>query len=320
MKFKLRLVSTYWLGFFITIFTFIYCTKVNLAPTAVMEVFPSIGDTSIFFDFSAAGSVDDRNYPLALQYRWDFDGDGVWDTEYSSNKSIAYKYKQPSSYRVLVQVKDLNGNTATAKDSVSVFGENMDIDTLYDGRDGNQYKIIKINDSWWMAENLHYGTVISTDIEQTDNGTVEMYRILHNESLDTTGGIYLWREAMNYEVTNLKGICPDGWHLPTYNEWKELFIQYPKPYSLRYYSSEGLSNLNLDLRNGGRRTQGAFEGIDLLYPIDTKAGFWSSSYTIENYLFSPYFCSFDSDGWQFWYEHQSPGERIQYYSIRCVKD
>ncbi|TSA32820.1 MAG: PKD domain-containing protein [Porphyromonadaceae bacterium] len=320
MRVELKFISTCSIGLLITILTFISCNKINLPPVAVLEVFPSIGDTTIFFDFSSAGSEDDRNYPIALQYRWDFDGDGLWDTEYSRNNGIAHQYKQPGSYHVLVEVKDIDGLSAIAGDSVEVFGMNPDTGTMLDSRDGNQYRIVKINDQWWMAENLRYGTVIPTDREQTDNDTVEMYRILNSEPLDTIGGIYLWIEAMNYRVTDPRGICPEGWHIPTRKEWEGLFAPYPRPYSLQYYGSEGLSNLNLDLRNGGRRTNGTFEYIDLFYPVGVRAGFWSSSFTLENALFRPYYCSFNSEEWLTWYDLPLKGGLIQYYSVRCVKD
>ncbi len=40
---------------------------------------------------------------------------------------------------------------------------------------------------------------------------------------DTYGGLYHWHEMMAYSsIEGTQGICPDGWHLPTDNEWKTL--------------------------------------------------------------------------------------------------
>jgi uncharacterized protein (TIGR02145 family) len=61
---------------------------------------------------------------------------------------------------------------------------------------------------------------------QTDNGIIEKYCYNNDESnCAILGGLYEWREAMQY-VTNegTKGICPIGWHLPTYSELKNLDI------------------------------------------------------------------------------------------------
>ncbi|MCX6224465.1 MAG: PKD domain-containing protein, partial [Bacteroidia bacterium] len=206
----------------------------------------------------AGQSEDDRDYPLGLMYRWDFDGDREWDTEFARNKSVAQRYKQPGTYSVAVQVKDLDGLASIAEDSIEVFGENRDIDTLIDSRDGNNYRIVKILDRWWMAENLRYGVEIPANRKQTDNDTVEMYREHHGNSKDSVVGVYSWFEAMNYRVKDPKGICPDQWHLPIQKEWEGLFTPYPPLYSVQYYGKDGLSKLNLDLNNGGKILNGSF--------------------------------------------------------------
>jgi hypothetical protein len=68
------------------------CDRANLPPVAQIQIFPTFGDTSLFFEFLAGESEDDRSFKIALQYRWDFEGDGVWDTEFSGNTGIANKY------------------------------------------------------------------------------------------------------------------------------------------------------------------------------------------------------------------------------------
>ncbi|MDD4645743.1 MAG: FISUMP domain-containing protein, partial [Bacteroidales bacterium] len=225
-------------------------------------------------------------------------------------------------YSIAVEVKDLDGLSAIARDSVTVFGKNKDISTLTDSRDGNQYRIVKIGGQWWMAENLRYGIVIPTDREQTDNDTVEMYRLSGSGQQDTIGGIYLWLEAKNYNVNDPKGICPAGWHLPTSQEWERLFTSYPRLYSIQYYGIDGLSNLNLDLNAGGIRINGVFERRYLDIGYDWDLGFWSSSFKMPERVYQPYFCSFNSKAnnlnYGFWAIADAGLSR--YYSIRCVKD
>jgi uncharacterized protein (TIGR02145 family) len=319
MKSEARYSIIWIIGFVIIILSFISCDKGNLPPVAELIAFPSTGDTTILFEFYAGESEDDRSFNIALQYRWDFEGDGIWDTEYSRESAIAHQFKWPGNYTVAVEVKDIDGFSAIARDSVVVFGMNQAIDTLHDSRDGNHYRIVKIGDQWWMAENLRYGVVLPTDREQTDNDTVEMYRILQSKRWDTVGGIYLWLETKNYRVTDPKGICPDGWHLPTREEWEDLFAPYPPLlYPLRYYGKGGLSNLNLDLNNGGIRMDGLFQersGFELW-----DSGFWSSSYTVEDHEYLPYFCSFSSEDRNLAHAYWLGSGLSRYYSVRCVKD
>ena len=62
-------------GIPLMILALISCDKGNLPPVAKMTTFPAFGDTSILFEFNAGESDDDRNYAVALQYRWDFETD-----------------------------------------------------------------------------------------------------------------------------------------------------------------------------------------------------------------------------------------------------
>jgi uncharacterized protein (TIGR02145 family) len=78
-----------------------------------------------------------------------------------------------------------------------------------------------------MSENLNIGTKINSTTGgqlQTDNGEIQKYCYNNEEdSCNIYGGLYEWMEAMQYDVTEgAQGICPDGWHIPTDNEWKIL--------------------------------------------------------------------------------------------------
>ena len=94
---------------------------------------------------------------------------------------------------------------------------------------GQVYSTVLIGSQCWMAENLNYGTRINTASTQTDNGIVEKY--CYNDNIDsctTYGGLYQWDEMMCYSAgsssnpSGVQGICPDGWHIPSDDEWKEL--------------------------------------------------------------------------------------------------
>jgi uncharacterized protein (TIGR02145 family) len=99
--------------------------------------------------------------------------------------------------------------------------------TLTDTRDGKVYPTVIIGNQRWMAGNLNYGTIINGSANQTANGLVEKYCYNNLETnCDTLGALYQWDEMMNYSADAMHhGICPEGWHVPTDDEWKELEIK-----------------------------------------------------------------------------------------------
>jgi len=100
--------------------------------------------------------------------------------------------------------------------------------------DGNNYPVVKIGNQIWMKENLRVtkyrdGTVIPLDESGGSNGNgigqTWSYRTTgartvngHNISnLATYGYLYNWHAA-----TDIKGLCPNGWHVPSDAEWTNL--------------------------------------------------------------------------------------------------
>lgn len=101
----------------------------------------------------------------------------------------------------------------------------VDSKTLTD-IDGNTYQTVKIGNQVWMAENLkvtHYrdGTPINhvTDGSQWENLSTGAYCAYDNSesTADTYGYLYNW-----YAVTDVHNIAPEGWRVPTDDDWKEL--------------------------------------------------------------------------------------------------
>jgi len=97
--------------------------------------------------------------------------------------------------------------------------------------DGNIYDVVDIADQAWMAENLRtthtrqgsplkgmwYGT--QNNIMPNREADMDHNGILNsNDSLiyvNKFGLLYTWTTANN-------DVCPDGWHLPTRDEWTEI--------------------------------------------------------------------------------------------------
>ncbi len=89
---------------------------------------------------------------------------------------------------------------------------------------GKLYNTIQIGSQCWLKENLDIGTMIHGNVNAANNGVIEKYCFANNQAnCNASGGLYLWNEAMQYVTTpGTKGICPEGWHIPTYAELQTL--------------------------------------------------------------------------------------------------
>ena len=92
--------------------------------------------------------------------------------------------------------------------------------------EGITYHTVLIGTQCWLKENLNVGTRIGGSQNASDNGVIEKYCYDDNPANCTTyGGLYQWNEAMQYVTTpSAKGICPDGWHIPTLAEFQTLEV------------------------------------------------------------------------------------------------
>ena len=91
-------------------------------------------------------------------------------------------------------------------------------DTIYDV-DGNAYPTVLIGTQCWMAKNLNVGIQVTS--AQTNNGIIEKICFDDNSANCVIyGGLYQWNEVMQYTTTEgTQGICPNGWYVPTYDDY-----------------------------------------------------------------------------------------------------
>ncbi|MDP3149058.1 MAG: FISUMP domain-containing protein [Ignavibacteria bacterium] len=89
---------------------------------------------------------------------------------------------------------------------------------------GKTYNTVVIGSQCWLKENLDVGTMILGNQSQSNNSLIEKYCYDNNpNNCNMYGGLYQWNEAMGYSSTpDIKGICPDGWHIPTWSEFQTL--------------------------------------------------------------------------------------------------
>ena len=189
-----------------------------------------------------------------------------------------------------------------------------DTSRFVDPRDGNSYKTIKLGNRVCMAENLRYSKDIPLGTSKSNKPHV------YNpngkaENVELYGYLYNWYAA--------EKACPDGWHLPSNSDWKQL---------KNAVSGENIGSqlaARADLWNDGsleRNTSFGKSGFSVLPAgsFDEKiyanfssfAYFWSAT-EYEYYESNAYFryIYFNYSGVVSNYSNKSDG-----FSVRCVKD
>ena len=91
----------------------------NAPPSVDFTWTPTSGDTSMVFSFTAQ-ATDDNDQPSAIQVRWDWNGDGTWDTSWSTTKTATHTFSASGDYTVFVQAIDSGGLTASTSHAVTV--------------------------------------------------------------------------------------------------------------------------------------------------------------------------------------------------------
>lgn len=236
------------------------------------------------------------------------------------------------------------GEKIMASSTVTVISKEF---TIIDCQ-GNMYHIVKIGDQWWMAENLRcteYDTESECAGETLSASDKKMLTPYYVESGyfydDVNGGLmYNWAAAVGiFDEENViaqtsefgkhrQGICPNGWHLPTYKEWDTLvkFIEgkYISAYSIagKYLKSKsGWSYNGNDMFGFAAYPVGSGHDNGVVNNVGRYASFWSASAKCEKGA-QGRVLSYSSDEFSefnvAWVCNSSNKETT--YSVRCVKN
>jgi len=207
----------------------------------------------------------------------------------------------------------------------TAYGETISFTTLQvqDGLtvsdiDGNIYNTVTIGTQVWMAENLKTTKYRNGDPipyisgETWHNLTAGAYCIYDNNEDNrlTYGHLYNW-----YAANDDRNICPEGWHLPTMEEWATLSETglEVKESGTSHWMSPNLCKPNASgfnaLPGGGCHWDGSFNGL-------SEYGWWwtaSEEDTERAWDTSMYYQNAGVSGW-------SNAEKYNGSSIRCIKD
>jgi len=272
--------------------------------------------------------------PLAFWACGGDSGTSAKDDESSSSSSSVILSSSssviPSSSSSVIPGHDRESSSSVAKSSSSVasiaYGE------LLDTRDNQVYKTVTIGSQIWMAQNLNYA--YNEPTSRLDSSS-----FCYNNSADScakNGRLYLWSAAMDSAAVfstagkgcgdrttcrpsgTVRGVCPEGWHLPNYDEWDTLVSTVGGKLTagrrLKSFSGWNLAGSGADsfgfrvLPAGYRDYDGGF------YAAGYNASFWSSTEDDSDDANSRRFsCGYD-------------GVYCEYYgkdigrSVRCLKD
>ncbi len=125
-----------------------------------------------------------------------------------------------------------------------------------DKRDGERYRTVKIGNQIWMAENFRY---------KCDGAHTYKYKE-DPQLVKEFGLLYNWEVA--------KEITPEGWHLPSYEEFQQL-VEYVKDVNM-LKKDHSWKNSSKDLFGFGALPAGcSAQGYDL--GMGKFSLFWTSS-------------------------------------------
>jgi hypothetical protein len=92
----------------------------NTPPVASFVVDSSYGNLTKVFVFDATSSNDAQDPISGLMFRWSWDGDNVYETDWSSNPIAHHQFLAPGIYTIRLQVMDKGGLTGEEQVTVEV--------------------------------------------------------------------------------------------------------------------------------------------------------------------------------------------------------
>ena len=184
-----------------------------------------------------------------------------------------------------VKVKDANGCEATSSISAAT------LKTYTDQRDEQTYSVVKIGDQVWLGQNFNLNT---NTADSTSSWCPEDVAA----NCETYGRLYTWYVASE--------MAPEGWRLPTKDDWETLFEE------VGGKSAAGDALVEapfLALEAGFRLANGSFGSPG------TFGDFWSSSIDEDNPTKGVYYELSSPGVYQYSAEKTEVG-----FSVRLIKN
>jgi uncharacterized protein (TIGR02145 family) len=234
-----------------------------------------------------------------LFYRWDFDGDGQWDTGFSKSIITMHQFSTPGTYKTLCQVQDPIGAQDTCSRTILVSNGTNITGICTDTRGMNQsFGTVLIGSQWWFSRNM------------TSKDTAKWY-----EYPVTNNWPAYFEYGHLYTVGETGWTCPPGWRVPSKDDWDKLFSNYPADRLYEALMPGGESDFGATL--GGMGT--GFTPTEAIYGgLDRFGYYWST--TKPHGVTSPsvWIISFEQPDRKVLKGYLTETKKL--YAIRCMKD
>ncbi len=227
----------------------------------------------------------------------------------------------------------------------TVYGEELEIETgsfqiqsgtFTDTRDGKQYRTVTIYSQTWMAENLAYLPEICPHNENCGYWVYGYDGTNVNEAKATDnyaayGVLYTWARAGS--------VCPEGWHLPTSDEWStlEMYLgmDYVTAHKTNSINPRGNNEGGMLKENGTAHWQEPNTGASNIAGFFAVAGgrkitgfsqltyysyFWTNTTSGDGYSKMIKFRYLKHDSEKIFAYEDRYNDNTSGYSVRCVKD
>jgi uncharacterized protein (TIGR02145 family) len=201
--------------------------------------------------------------------------------------------------------------------------------SLTDSRDGRTYKTVTIGTQTWMAQNLNFETANSYCYDDDPFNCIKYGRYYTwAAAMDSVGMWTANGKDCGYGKTcsptlPVRGVCPEGWHLPTFGEWNVLFTavggQPTAGKMLKSTSGWNCSDNGRHVRISGNGTDDySFSALPVgdwgLDIVGCYAYFWSSDEGGSGHAYDVELC-YGND-----YADQDLSYKFYGIPVRCVKD
>lgn len=276
----------------------------NEAPSASFTVSTLSGNINTNFRFDCWPTRDLESSPSAMLYRWDFDGDGSWDTEFQNSVVTMHQYNTPGTYRSMVQVQDPLGAQDTCSKLIYISHGTNKTEIYLDTRGiyYEYYGTVLIGNQWWFSRNLSIHDTLKYD---------QHYYNTEWSSYYDYGNLYtIFANPVLFTLRT--DFCPAGWRLPSREDWNILFSNYSEDHLFDALISGGESDFGAIF--GGMGEKFATEYLN----IDHFGYYWTSTQPMGGSSPSIWIISFDRSNRQVLKGFNDGLNK--WYSVRCVKD